>query len=135
MADISITATAVVPVSGYGFVDMVAGEAVARGKPVYTKAADGLAYLASCETTSALATVTGIALNDGAANQPVRIMTSGNVAYGSVFTVGMIYVLSASGAIAPHSDLASSDYVSVLGVATTATNLRLAIINSGVEVP
>ena len=135
MADLSITTTAIIATDGYGFNDMVAGETVARGKPVYTKAADGKAWLAGCEGTSAVATVTGICLNDAAASQPVRVMISGNLAFGAILTVGMIYVLSASGLIAPHSDLATSDYVSVLGVATTSSNLRLAIINSGVEVP
>ena len=135
MADLSITAGNIIAVAGYGFQDMTAGEAVARGKPVYTKAADGLAYVASCESTSAVAAVTGICLNDAGANQPVRVMTSGNLGFGAILTVGMLYVLSAAGAIAPHSDLATSDFVSILGVATTTGNLRLCIINSGVEVP
>jgi len=135
MADLSITTTNMIAVSGYYPVDLLAGEAVARGKVAYTKAADGAAWIATAVGTSAQAAVTGIFLNDGAAGQPVRMISSGNLAFGAILTVGMIYVLSDAGAIAPISDLATSDFVSVIGIATTTSNMLLTIINSGVEVP
>ena len=135
MADLSITTTNMIAVDGYNPLDIVAGEAVARGKVAYTKAADSRAWIADCEGTAAVATVTGIFLNDAAAGQPVRLITSGNLGFGAILTVGMIYVLSAAGAIAPISDLATSDYVSIIGIGTTSGNMLLTIINSGVEVP
>ena len=135
MADLSITATNIIAVDGYYPVDKKAGEAVTRGKVAYTKAADDALWIATAVGTSAQAEVTGIFLNDAAAGQPVRVISSGNLGFGTILTVGMIYVLSDAGAIAPISDLTTSDYVSVLGIATTTSNLLLTIINSGVEVP
>jgi hypothetical protein len=133
MADLSITTTNMIAVSGYYPVDLLAGEAVARGKVAYTKAADGAAWIATAIGTAAQAAVTGIFLNDAAAGQPVRMISSGNLGFGAILTVGMIYVLSDAGAIAPITDLTNSDFISVIGIATTTGNMLLTIINTGIE--
>jgi hypothetical protein len=58
------------------------------------------------------------------------------VTYNSAFTVGQVYVASTNaGGIAPYADLGSGDYVTILGVATTATNLKLSINQSGIAKP
>jgi len=53
---------------------------------------------------------------------------------GSILTTGTIYVLSDDGAIAPAADLGSGDYVSIIGIAVSATVLDVQIHNSGVEI-
>ena len=43
-------------------------------------------------------------------------------------TAGAVYVVSANaGGIAPVADLGSGDYVTLLGIATSTTNLKLSI--------
>jgi hypothetical protein len=133
MADLTITATNIVAADGYNPIDLIAGEAITRGQPFYTKAADGKAWLASCESTSAIATATGIALNDAAAGQPIRGINGGTLAFGAILTAGTFYVLSASGKISPSADLTASDFVTLLGVATSTGNLRILLYASGVE--
>lgn len=133
-ADLTITATSVVPDDGYQYVDMVAGETITAGQVVY-QSSSGVCKKAHCETSATTATVKGIALNGGATSQPIRVMTAGTYTVGDTTTVGKIYVLSTAGLIAPVSDLAQNDYVSILGVATTAAKIKLAINNSGAKVP
>jgi hypothetical protein len=136
MANLTITAANVVPVTGYGFSDMIAGEAVTRGQPVYENAADSdKAYVADANTLAKI-TVKGIALNDAAASQPVRVLISGSLGFGAILTVGKIYCNSATaGSICPSADLTTGDYVSILGVATTTGNLKVQILNSSALIP
>jgi hypothetical protein len=135
-ADLSVTAANVVPASGYQFVDGTAGETITAGQPLYLKASDTRYWKADSDASSATATVIGIALNGSSAGQPVRVQTGGDINIGATLTVGEIYVLSATaGAICPEGDLVTDDFVSILGVATTASNLKLRVFVSGVDVP
>jgi hypothetical protein len=138
MADLAVTAANVVPASGYVPYDGIAGETITAGQVCYiddtdsnkVKKADNNAALANA------AVVRGIAVNGASAGQPVRLCMGGNINPGGVLTVGVIYVLSATpGGIAPAADLASGMRVSVLGVASTASNLVLNFFNSGATVP
>jgi len=53
-----------------------------------------------------------------------------------VMTVGEVYVVSATaGGIAPVGDLTTGNYVTVLGVATTTSNLQLGTIYSATAKP
>lgn len=135
MANLTITAANIVPATGYGFVDIVAGEALTRGQPCYELSTDGKAYVADANAVAKI-TVRGIALSDAAANQPTRLLTSGNLGFGAILTVGTAYYLSATvGLICLFTDLVATDYVSFLGIATTTGNLRVQILNSGVAIP
>ena len=133
MADLSITAGNVVPDDGYSFVDGIAGETVTAGVGVYLKASDTRYWKAHCETSSATAVLAGIALNGAAAGQPVRIQTGGTITIGATVGVGTVYLLSTAGLFMPHGDIATSDYISPLGVATTAAKIKLGILVSGVQ--
>lgn len=133
MADLSITAGSVVPDSGFQFVDGTAGETLTAGLVVYLKSSDTRYWKASCETSSATAVAAGIVLNGASAGQPVRVMTGGVLTIGATVGVGTPYILSVTGLIAPVTDLATSDWVTTLGVATTAAKLALKIQVSGVQ--
>lgn len=138
MADLSVTAANVLGVSGsFAKSECVAGATIAAGDVVYVDtAASNVLKLAQADGTALEATVKGIALNGAATGQPVSICTSGSLNVGATLTVAEIYILSANaGKIAPASDLASSSYCSILGVASSATNLKLTINNSGAEKP
>lgn len=133
MANLTITATNVIAVDGYVPIDLIAGEAITRGKPFYTKAADGKAWVATSEGTAAQAAVTGIALNDAAAGQPIKGIAGGDLGLGAILTAGLRYDLSDAGAICPSADTTTGDYVTMLGMATTTSNLRVYLWRSGVE--
>jgi len=60
----------------------------------------------------------------------------GNLTISAVMTVGEVYVVSATaGGIAPVGDLVTGNYVTVLGVATTTSNLQLGTIYSATAKP
>lgn len=136
MADLSITATEVLYISGQK-VTYNAGETITAGQVVY-KSSNTL-KLADADSTLALATVVGIALNGGATGQPIACQTSGTITIGATaaMTQGEIYLLSATaGGIAPEGDIATEDdYVVVLGVANDSDQIVLNIHNSGVQIP
>jgi len=137
MADITQTAANVALSSGsakYG----QAGGTITAGMPVYKDSADG-DDLKACQADDvvAQAACVGIALNSASDKQPLVYAPTGSVVnLGATLTVGKVYCVSANaGAIAPVDDLTTGDYVTVLGVATTAALITLGIIVSGVEVP
>ena len=136
MADLSVVAADVVSVSGATTIRGTAGVTITAGQLVYLNSTTGKYALANGDN-AATDTVVGIAAHGASLNQPLQIITGGVVDLGVTLTVGEIYVLSAAaaGAIAPKGDLSSGEFVSVVGVAQTADNLLLGIINSGVAVP
>lgn len=128
MADLTQTATSVI---GYGerFTGTLGGT-VAAGMPV-RKQTDGT-WIAATDATAAGANVEGIAVTGGAINQTFQYQRGGNINLGATLAVGKVYVLSTAGAIAPVDDIAGSEFVTVLGIATTTALLKQAIIVSGV---
>jgi hypothetical protein len=136
MADISITASNLIPTDGYSYQDGIAGATIPAGDLAYTSATNGKWLLADNNDTAVKAAVTGIALASAVDTQPQRLMTSGTLAVGSILTVGTVYCLSSNaGKICPYADLDSGDYVTIVGVATAATALKVAIRASGIQKP
>lgn len=136
MADISFTATAIKATSTTLLVYGKAGETVTAGMALYLKTTDNEYYKADCTTSATTAAVVGIAMNGASNGQEVTIATGGNITCDglslSVATADPVIVLSEAGGVCPSSDLAASDYITLIGVPTSATNLRLAIKASGV---
>ena len=136
MADVSVTAASVVKTAtsliGYG----TAGGTVTAGQPVY---ADTTASnkLKPCDAdVIASSKAIGIALHGASDGQPLQYCYGGNLTFNSAFTVGQVYVCSVNaGGIAPYADLAAGDFVTILGVATTATNLKIGILYSATAKP
>lgn len=137
MADYTITAANVIPASDATIERGTAGASIAAGKVVYQDSSDSNKIkLADANNSAATATVVGIALNAAESGQPVDYIRDGDVAMGSIFTIGDIVVLSATaGGAAPSADIATGWRVSILGVATSATNLRVKLNNSGALKP
>lgn len=136
MADLSITAANVLAASGAVIQSGTLGATGTAGQVVYLDSSTQKLRLADADLSVAAAEVVGILLNGGGDGQPIDYVLSGGVDVGATLTVGEIYVLSGTaGGIAPEADLASSDWVTVLGVATAADNLKLSIIASGAQVP
>lgn len=137
MADLTVTAANVAKVSGT-VQNGTAGETITAGQALYSDSTDSNHLkLADCDNTSATATFVGIALNGAADGQPIAYLAPGaTINPGATVTVGEIYVVSGTaGGIAPEGDLATGDYVSVIGVGLTSSQIYIIGYNSGVQVP
>lgn len=134
MADLTITAASVLAASGARKALEVAGAAITAGQAVYLDSTDNTVKLADSNSATAAARVPfGIALNGAAAGQPVEVQTSGPVTLGATLTPGSTYYLSATpGGICPAADLVTGMYPTILGIATSASVLDVAIEQSGV---
>lgn len=133
MADYAVTAANVQLTSGR--TDTAeAGAAITAGDAIYIDSTDSdKAKLADVTTSSATAKVAGVALCDAAiGNTVVYAKPNAIIDMGITFTVGVTVVLSAAGAVAPHTDLATSDYISIIGVPSAADSIKLVLHNSGI---
>ena len=110
-----------------------AGEAITQGQPFYLSS--NRAYKTDADV-STKHKVAGIAMTAASTNGYFIGATEGLVAIGATVAIGTVYVISpTAGSIMPSADLASDDYVSILGVGTTTAIIDLQINNSGVAVP
>jgi len=131
MADLVITAANVAAAAGAKLEYVTAGGTITAGMPVY-KASDG-DYEAADASALATSKVAGIALNNASDGQPLTIIGEGDLNPGAVVAVGTIYVLSATaGGIAPDADILSTEFISIVGVADTTSNIKVKISNSEV---
>ncbi len=140
MADLSITAANVgIQSTGATTSKVQAGESITQGNPVYLSTGDSKYYQCDADAGAANAQCAGVAMTPADADGYFIMATPSDnttIDLGATLTIGTIYVLSGTkGAIAPSADLASGDYVTVLGVATAADKLVLKINVSGVAVP
>ena len=136
MSDLSLTAANVDAASSASIATGTLGATSTAGQVVYLDASTDKRRLADADASQASANAVGILLGGGSDNQPVHYIVVGDVDVGATLTVGEIYVVSGTaGGIAPEADLASSDWVTVLGVATAADNLKVSILASGAQVP
>ena len=134
MADLTITAANVLAGAGSAKALGTAGEAITAGQSLYIKAADGLLYKA-IDTSAAAAAAVGIALNNAGTGQPISYLTSGPITIGATVAIGSIYgVTDTAGGIADVVERLTGDYVTILGVATTAAIIQVDITRGGVAV-
>jgi hypothetical protein len=130
MADITITAASVKKTATTVIEEGVAGATITAGKPVYKDSTDGKLKLADADLSLAAAEAIGIALNGAETDHPLEYATGGDVTYNAGLTAGTVYVVSATaGGVAPSADLdaASTWYATILGVASSTTNLKVSI--------
>lgn len=134
MADISITAANVVPSSAATTERGTAGETITAGKAVYKSSTTKKWMLADNNSATAEAKVAdGIALTGSSNNQPIVVLTAGDVTIGATLTAGTAYYLSdTAGGICPLADLASGESVCLLGLAKSTTVLTVDIQAPGV---
>lgn len=132
MPALTITASAIISGTGATKQAGIAGATLTAGLPVYKDSADSdKLKAADCDASSAAATVVGITLHAALSGQPITYQTSGTLAFGAILTVGKIYVAGATaGEINPSADLTTGWRTSILGVATSTSNLAMNIYNS-----
>ncbi len=134
MADLTITAANVLAGSGAVTENGTLGATVTAGQVLYKAAADGKWYLADNNSASAeVRQAKGIALNGGAAGQPVRVLKSGLCTIGATLTAGVAYYLSDTpGGICPVADVGAGEYSCLVGIATTTGIIDVRFQYSGV---
>ncbi len=134
MADLAITAANVIADPAARTTSGTAGAAVTAGQVVYLDpVSDSYKLADSNSATAAVRSPHGIALHAAAIGQPLKIVQSGPVTIGAVLTPGVAYYLSdAPGGICPVADVGAGEYPSLLGVATSASRLKLKIQEAGV---
>jgi hypothetical protein len=135
MADLVITAASVLAGADARIAHGIAGEVVAAGKVGYLAAATSRYMLADNDAVSAEARTADLVvfLNAAAAGQPVAVHKRGKVVIGAALTAGVAYYLSNTpGGICPLADVGTGEYVVLLGLATSATELAFAPQSAGV---
>jgi hypothetical protein len=132
MANLTVTAANVLRLDG-ATVDGIAGAAITAGQVCYYDDTTQTYKLAGAAGTALIADARGIALNNAGIGQPVRILNGGHINPGGTVAVGIIYCVSATlGAIAPSADLASGNYVTILGIGVGVASIALGLVTSGI---
>ena len=136
MADVTITASQVQPstTGGWTLGQGIAGATITAGQPIYADATDGGKLKPADADAEATASARGIAASDAADEQPVRYLVDGPIILGSGNLVQgrAYYVSSNAGGICREADVAASKYTTVLGLATTTSELHVQLQSSGV---
>ena len=137
MAALTQTAANVLAVAGATKTAVTAGGTITAGMPVYKDAADSNKYKACRANAAGTAACLGIALTGSSNGQPLVIQTAGGINLGGTHIVGETYCVSdaVAGQIVPIADIGTTDYPVILGIADTASNMELNIINPGVAKP
>lgn len=137
MTDLTITAASVLAGTGAKVTTGTAGATITAGQAVYLDSAStGKWLLADSDAASAIARGSarfGIALHGASNGQPLDVQTDGDITIGATMTAGTAYYLSDEpGMLCPFADLATGDYVMLVGIATSTTVLRIDTLYSGV---
>lgn len=139
MADLSITAANVAIVDGSPQVRPVqVGVAVTQGQVGYKSASNDDKYaLADADLSEAGAKAECIFLTSaGSDGFALAAFKGSNIDVGATLTVGeRYYVSGTAGGIAPSGDLATGDYVTLIGIATATDTMKLIFEQTGVQVP
>lgn len=137
MADLSITATQVLPGATGNIGIYTAGAAITAGQVVYISSGSTVA-LADADLSSAAAAAIGIAVCGAATGQKVAVQTTGDVTLGAgaAPAVGTVYIASdTAGGIRPVADVDAEDWITILGVGKTGNILSLGINATGLQTP
>jgi len=133
MTDLSITPANVLRGANSRAENGIFGATVTQGQVVYRDPADGRFKLADTDGAADARVPYGIALNAGAAGQPATVLRSGEIAIGATLVPGTTYYLSPTpGGIAPLTDVAVGDDYTVVGIAISASVLKVGFLVSGV---
>jgi hypothetical protein len=129
--------TAVRPTSTTQFERVIYGATVAAGNPLYLDTADGEHKLGDSNASVTTAKVRAVAITPGIDAGYGLVATSGSIILvGTTMVVGTNYYVGATaGEIIPEGDLATNDFVTRLGTASTATQLDLSIVATGIQRP
>jgi hypothetical protein len=133
MANLSQTAGNVKLKSNGPYGSAVAGESLTQGQPIYLSSSQ--AFRCDNNDGANKAACVGIVLTPATVGQTFLYALPGSsVDLGATLTIAETYIVSATvGAIAPIADLASTNYLTILGVARDASTLFFSPVVSGVQ--
>lgn len=133
MADLTVTAANVVKGTPEPtLITGIAGEAVTAGQPGYLDSTTGK-YMRAQSDSAVKAAAKGVFLNNAALDQPCDLVAAGNYNPGATVVIGETYYVSGTvGGIQPSGDVAAAEFVTVLGIGTTASNIKVSINASGI---
>lgn len=127
--DLSVTASQVRKgtdgVPGRG----IAAATITAGQPLY-RLADDTIGLCDADGDATTSLCLGIAVHGSLAGQAIEWQNGGSITIGAAatMTVGEVYITSdTAGGIRPIADVDAGDYVSILGVASTAAILKMPV--------
>ena len=134
MANVNITAANVLAGTNSTRKHGTAGETITAGHVLYLEDSSNKWKLADNNSaTAAVRTAQAIALNNASDGQPITVLTGGDITIGGTLVAGVAYYLSDTpGHICPVADLGAGEYSCLLGMATSASVLSVAIKYSGV---
>lgn len=137
MPDISVTPANVLKGAGARVETFTAGATITAGQALYKDTTDSNRVKpGDCNSANAVVrTLLGVALNGASTGQPVQVQTGGRITIGGAVVSGTVYCMSGTpGGIRPVSDNVSGDFVSLIGVGISATQIEMSILNSGAAV-
>jgi hypothetical protein len=110
------------------------GATIAAGQPLYQDPADAEMKLSDADASATTATLSGVAITPGVDNGWGYVAYGGSIILvGATMTQGVSYFSGdVPGTIVPEGDLNTGDRVSLIGIAASATELQLAITNTGI---
>lgn len=135
MVDLVVTAANCLPGAGALVEAGVAGETITAGQALY-KDASGNWMKADADSAVPLARdAKAISLNGAALGQPINVQKGGEITLGATMTPGTSYYLSglAAGGICPVADVGTGEYFDFIGIAKSATVMKLGFVFSGVS--
>ena len=134
MADLTITASQVVPGVNATYHDAVSAVAITAGQTCYLNTS-GQAALGDADLSAAAAVTKGVAVNSApGVGQWVRLQIGGTLTLGAgaAPVSGVTYVQSdTAGGLMPIADLDTGDYVTIVGVGGAANTIKMSIFASG----
>ncbi|MEY9629875.1 hypothetical protein [Sinorhizobium fredii] len=135
MADLVLTASAILAGSNSASLHGTAGETITAGKAVYQNTSTKKWMLAdSNSATAAARQAGGIALNGASDGQPISVHKSGDLTVGAVLTAGQaIYLSDTAGGLCPLADVGAGEYVCLIGLAKSTSVLAVDIQFPGVS--
>ena len=135
MADLTVTASQVIPGVDAVLARGTAGGTITAGHPLYRDSTDGNRLKAARANADATSRCVGIALEGASDGQPVIYQTDGHVTVGAGANPedGESYYVSdsAAGGIMPVGDFTTGDYVAFLGIANADDQINLRILATG----
>lgn len=137
MANLSITATAVVPSTSAVKLNGKAGETVAAGEIVYLTSTSNTYSLADANDNTKLPAA-GIAGNSAGTGQALQVIVSDpSLTIGTHgVALGTPYFLSATpGKVCPLADLTTGDYTTAVFITKTTTTVAFGILAGGAAIP
>ena len=131
MADVTQSSRLVHPHDGANVKVVTAGTDCSAGNVLYKDTTDSNKYKPANATTAAASILAAVALTGATDGESMAIVTSGDVDVGGTLEPGMWYTNSTvAGNIKPCIDITGAYYFSMLGRATAADKLSLAIVNT-----